>query len=105
VVLGLLTSFGMPKRKFTSKKINELILNTAEKNNIEIEKKYWPIGLMADHNPIINHGFEATMMGPMAMSVGVHTPKDNIENVSKEKLEEVGILSHKIIELFDKELD
>ncbi|MBD3227587.1 MAG: M28 family peptidase [Candidatus Lokiarchaeota archaeon] len=102
--LGILTSFGMPKKQYTSKKLNELAIKAAEELKIEIKKQYWPIGLQADHNPVMNHGYKATMLGAMAMSVGVHTPNDNMENVSSEKLEEVGRICEKIIDLLDGEL-
>ncbi|MHA1270030.1 MAG: M28 family peptidase [Candidatus Helarchaeota archaeon] len=102
--LRVLTSFGMPTKQYTSKKLNELALKAAETLNFTIKKQYWPIGLLADHNPIMNHGFEATMLGAMAISVGVHTPKDNMDNVSKEKLEIAGKVAQKIVQLFDEEL-
>ena len=105
VVLGLLTSFGMPKKQYTSKKLNLLALKSAKLLDIEIKEKYWPIGLLADHNPMINHGYEATLLMTMAMSAGIHTPNDTMENVSKEKLEEAGLVSEKMIELFDEELE
>jgi hypothetical protein len=102
--LGVLTSFGMPKKQYTSKKLNNLAFKAADTLDLDVKKQYWPIGLLADHNPIMNHGFKATMLGTMAMGVGIHTSKDTMENVSEENLEIAGKLCVKIIELFDEEL-
>ena len=102
---GILTSYGMPKKIYTSKKLNSLAFKAAETLNIDLNKQYWPIGLLADHNPIINHGFEATMLGSFAISGGVHTKKDDISKVSKENLEIAGRLVEKMIEIFDNELE
>jgi len=105
VDLGVLTSFGMPKKQYTSKKLNTLAIQAAESLNINLKKHYWPIGLLADHNPIMKHGFKATMLGSMTISAGIHTPKDTMENVSRENLEKAGRIAQKIIELFDLELN
>lgn len=101
--LGVLTSFGMPKKQYTSKKLNELAFKAAQTLNLEVKKQYWPIGLMADHNPVMNHGFKATMLGTMAISAGIHTARDTMDNVSEENLEITGRICQKIIELFDDE--
>ncbi|MHA1800090.1 MAG: M28 family peptidase, partial [Candidatus Helarchaeota archaeon] len=57
----LVTSFGIPKQ-YTSKELNDYIRKAANLLNIKIKERYWPIGVVADHNPILNHGFKATLM-------------------------------------------
>ncbi|MHA1799093.1 MAG: hypothetical protein ACTSVY_11665, partial [Candidatus Helarchaeota archaeon] len=73
--------------------------------NIKIKERYWPIGVVADHNPILNHGFKATLMDCLTLGGGVHTSKDDMSKVSAEKLEEAGKLAQKVVEVIDEDFN
>ncbi|NHI93535.1 MAG: M28 family peptidase [Candidatus Lokiarchaeota archaeon] len=100
----LVTSFGIPKQK-TSKKLNEYIRKAATLMNWELKERYWPFGVMADHNPILNAGYQATLMDCLSIGGGIHTKNDNMTKVSKENLQNAGLLVEKIIEVIDNEFD
>ncbi len=100
----LVTSFGIPRQK-TSKKLNNYVRKAAKEINWKLKERYWPIGVMADHNPILNHGFEATMMDSFSLKGGVHTKSDDMHKVSKKNLEEAGKLVQKVIEVIDNDFN
>ena len=100
----LVTSFGIPKQK-TSEKLNNYVRKAAKTMNWKIKERYWPIGVMADHNPVLNKGFEATLMDCLSVGGGVHTSKDDMSKVSKEALEKAGRLVEKIVEVIDEDFN
>ncbi len=102
--IRLITSFGIP-RKTSSKKLNALILKSAEKLHIKIKDIYVPTGAWSDFIPIIQEGFEACWIGSQPGLKSVHTKKDNMNLVSKEGLRNILLLCIDLVHNLDNDFN
>jgi putative aminopeptidase FrvX len=102
--IRLITSYGMP-RKTASKRLNELILKSGERLNIEIKDIYVPTGAWSDFIPIVQEGFEACWIGSQPGLKYVHTKKDNMNLVSKDGLRNVLFLCIDVVNKINDEFN
>jgi aminopeptidase YwaD len=103
-LIRLTSSYGIP-RKFSSKKLNNLILESAKEHQIEIKDVYSPTGSWSDYMPIVQEGFEACWLGSQPGLKLVHTSKDNMDLVTKEGLKNILTLCEDVIKKLDLEYD
>lgn len=76
-----------------------LIKESADKEGIKVYSPPLVIGAMADHFPFVFEGFNAVTLSAVSRrSLVVHTPRDTMEQIDLEGLEEVGRLLLRIIE-------
>ncbi|MFW9877670.1 MAG: M28 family metallopeptidase [Candidatus Thorarchaeota archaeon] len=101
-LIRLISSYGIP-RKSSSKKLNRLILESAEKNKFKIKDIYAPTGVWSDYMPIVQEGFEACWLGSQPGLKHVHTERDNMDLISTEGLKNILVLCTDIIKKLDKE--
>ncbi|NVM27937.1 MAG: M28 family peptidase [Candidatus Helarchaeota archaeon] len=97
------TKYGLPP-KSTSKEINNILLQIAEEKNLKVGTQWLPTGAMADHFPILKRGFKTTWIqtGDRKVSAKIHTPKDNMDLITKESLRTAIILGFEFIQRIDK---
>jgi Zn-dependent M28 family amino/carboxypeptidase len=84
-LIRLISSYGIPK-KFSSLKLNNTILESAEELGIKVKDIYAPTGVWSDYMPVVQEGFEACWLGSEPGLKYVHTVEDNMDLVSKEGL-------------------
>ncbi|MFX1298481.1 MAG: M28 family peptidase, partial [Promethearchaeota archaeon] len=101
-LIRLISSYGIP-RKSSSKKLNRLILESAEKNKFKIKDIYAPTGVWSDYMPIVQEGFEACWLGSQPGLKQVHTERDNMDLISFEGLKNILTLCTDIINELDNE--
>ncbi|MFX1419579.1 MAG: M28 family metallopeptidase [Promethearchaeota archaeon] len=101
-LIRLISSYGIP-RKSSSKKLNSLILESAEKNKFKIKDVYAPTGVWSDYMPIVQEGFEACWLSSQPGIKYVHTEKDNMDLISKEGIKNILVLCTDIINKLDDE--
>jgi Zn-dependent M28 family amino/carboxypeptidase len=99
-LIRMVSSYGIP-RKISSKKLNNLFLQSAEENNIKIKDVYSPTGVWSDFMPIVQGGFEACWLGSEPGLKYVHSIKDNLNLVSKEGIENVLVLCLDVVKKLD----
>ncbi|MHA1132595.1 MAG: M28 family metallopeptidase [Candidatus Helarchaeota archaeon] len=101
--LNLLTKFGIPP-KSASKEIIEILLEIAKEKNLDVGTQYLPTGAMADDLPIQKRGFKTLLIesGDGSVTRKIHTPKDNMELVTKESLRNAIILGFEFVQKIDK---
>ena len=102
-MLRNVTSYGIPK-KITSTKLNELFLSSSKILGIEMKEIYIPTGAWADHQPFINAGYNACMLGSAGSIKYVHSEKDTMSLVSKKGLNNIFRLSIEVANRLNKEL-
>ncbi len=102
--IRLITSYGIP-RKISSKKLYGLIIESGINLGIKIKDLYIPTGAWSDFIPIVEEGFEACWIGSQPGLKLVHTPKDNMNLVSKEGLRNVLLLCIDIVNKINNELN
>lgn len=97
------TKYGIPPKR-TSKEINDLLLEIAKEKNLQVGTQYLPIGATADHLPILKRGFKTTWIqtGDRKVSTKIHTPKDNMDLITKESLRTAIILGFEFIQKIDE---
>jgi hypothetical protein len=97
------TKYGIPPKK-TSSEINDLLLEIAQEKNLKVGTQYLPIGAAADHLPILKRGFKTTWIqtGDRKVTTKIHTPKDNMNLITKESLRTAIILGFEFIQKIDK---
>ncbi|MFX1376548.1 MAG: M28 family metallopeptidase [Promethearchaeota archaeon] len=100
----LTSSYGIP-RKSSSKKLNNLILESAKENQINIKEIYSPTGVWSDFMPIVQEGFEACWLGSHPGLKFVHTKRDNMNLVTKEGISNILILCMDVIKKLDNEFN
>lgn len=83
--IRIITSFGIP-RKVSSKKLNELFLNSAKELHIKAKDSYLPTGAWSDYMPVVQEGFEACWIASQPGLKLVHTKKDDMSIVSKDSI-------------------
>ncbi len=102
--IRLISSYGIP-RKFSSKKLYNLIVESGTNLQIKIRDLYLPTGAWSDFIPIVEEGFEACWIGSQPGLKVVHTTKDNMNLVSKEGLKNVLLLCIDIVKKINNEFD
>ncbi|NVM53648.1 MAG: M28 family peptidase [Candidatus Helarchaeota archaeon] len=97
------TKYGLPP-KSTSKEINNLLFKIAKEKNLDVGTQYMPTGAMADHFPILKRGFKTTWIqtGDRKVTTKIHSPKDNMDLITKEGLRNAIILGFEFIQEIDK---
>ncbi len=103
--LNLVTKFGIPP-KSASPEMTEILLSIAEEKKLDVTSQYIPTGAMADHLPIQKRGFKTLLVksGDGSVTPKIHTPKDNMDLVTKESLRNAIILGFEFIQAIDKKL-
>ena len=102
-VIRLITAYGIP-RKTSSKKLNDLLVQSAKKLNINAKVIYLPTGAWSDFMPIIQQGFEACWLASQGGLKYVHTPKDTMDLVTKEGLKNGLLLSKEVVKKLHEEM-
>ncbi|UCC18677.1 MAG: M28 family peptidase [Promethearchaeota archaeon] len=101
-LIRLISSYGIPRRS-SSKKLNRLFLESAERRDFKIKDIYAPTGVWSDYMPIVQEGFEACWLGSQPGIKYVHTEKDNMDLISKIGLKNILILCSDVINKLDEE--
>ncbi|MHA1264986.1 MAG: M28 family metallopeptidase [Candidatus Helarchaeota archaeon] len=96
------TKYGLPP-KSTSPEINNLLLEIAQEKKLKVSTQYLPIGAAADHLPILKRGFKTTWIqtGDRKVTTKIHTPRDNMDLITKESLRTAIILGFEFIRRID----
>ncbi|MFX1567479.1 MAG: M28 family metallopeptidase [Promethearchaeota archaeon] len=103
-LIRLITSYGIP-RKVSSKKLNNLFVDSSEQLRIKLKDVYAPTGAWSDYMPIVNEGFEACWLGSQPGLKFVHTKNDTMDLVSKEGLKNILLLCIDVVKKLDKEYE
>jgi len=100
--IRIITSFGIP-RKVSSKKLNELFLNSAKELNIKAKDIYLPTGAWSDYMPVVQEGFEACWIASQPGLKLVHTKKDDMSIVSKDSIKNTLNLCVEVVKKLNNE--
>jgi hypothetical protein len=100
--IRIITSFGIP-RKVSSKKLNELFLNSASELNIKAKDIYLPTGAWSDYMPVVQEGFEACWIASQPGLKLVHTEKDDMSIVSKDSIKDTINLCVEVVKKLNNE--
>jgi len=100
--IRIITSFGIP-RKVSSKKLNELFLNSASELNIKAKDIYLPTGAWSDYMPVVQEGFEACWIASQPGLKLVHTKKDDMSIVSKDSINDTINLCVEVVKKLNNE--
>ncbi len=100
--IRIITSFGIP-RKVSSKKLNDLFLNSAKELNIKAKDFYLPTGAWADYMPVVQEGFEACWIASQPGLKLVHTKKDDMSIVSKDSIKNTLNLCVEVVKKLNNE--
>ncbi len=93
------TTFGLPRRDISGPELKEDFLSACRELNIDnVKDVYIPFGASTDMMPLSYRGFKVLNMG--SLSRGVHTTKDNMEQVDAGELKKVGDIGIKVIQRF-----
>jgi hypothetical protein len=103
-VVRLTTSYGIP-RKISSEKLNNLIIESANQNEIKIKDIYSPTGVWSDYMPIVQEGFEACWLGSEPGLKYVHTKNDNMDLITKEGIKNMLTLCVDVVKKLDHEFE
>jgi len=101
--IRLITSYGIP-RKVSSKKLNDLFMQSSKELNITTKSIYLPIGAWSDFMPVIQYGFEACWLASKGGEQYVHTKRDNMSIISKEGLKKGLDLTLDVVKKLNDEL-
>ncbi len=100
--IRIITSFGIP-RKVSSKKLNDLFLNSAKELNIKAKDFYLPTGAWSDYMPVVQEGFEACWIASQPGLKLVHTKKDDMSIVSKDSIKNTLNLCVEVVKKLNNE--
>ena len=100
--IRIITSFGIP-RKVSSKKLNDLFLNSAKELNIKAKDIYLPTGAWSDYMPVVQEGFEACWIASQPGLKLVHTKKDDMSIVSKDSIKNTLNLCVEVVKKLNNE--
>lgn len=100
--IRIITSFGIP-RKVSSKKLNELFLNSAKELHIKAKDIYLPTGAWSDYMPVVQEGFEACWIASQPGLKLVHTKKDDMSIVSKDSIKNTLNLCVEVVKKLNNE--
>jgi hypothetical protein len=103
-LIRLTSSYGIPRR-YSSKKLNTLFLESAKENQIKIKDIYSPTGVWSDYMPVVQEGFEACWLGSEPGLKFVHTERDDMNLVSKEGIKNILTLCVDVIKKLDDEFN
>ncbi len=97
------TKYGLPP-KIVCPEITDALLRIARERNLDVGTQYLPTGAMADHFPIKKRGFKTTWIqtGDRMVTTSIHSPKDNMNLITKESLRTAIILCFEYIQEMDK---
>ena len=98
--LVLNTAFELPPVR-TSRRLNDLMMETARDMGFDVRGIYMPVGAGADHMPWVKHGFEATSLVSAAASI--HSSRDSVDKVNREGLRRAGEASLAALRRLDQE--
>jgi hypothetical protein len=102
--IRMITSFGIP-RKVASKKLHELLENSAKELNIKARTIYLPIGAWSDFMPVVQNGFEACWLTCDSGLKHVHTKRDTMALISKEGLKNGLLISIEVAKKLNEEFN
>jgi hypothetical protein len=100
--IRIITSFGIP-RKVSSKKLNELFVNSASELNIKTKDIYLPTGAWSDYMPVVQEGFEACWIASQPGLKLVHTKEDDMSIVSKDSMKKTLNLCIEVVKKLNNE--
>lgn len=101
-LIRLITSYGIP-RKVSSKKLNQLFIESSKELNIRLKDIYAPTGAWSDYMPFVHEGFEACWLGSQPGLKMVHTKNDTMSLVSKQGLKNILLLCVDVVKKLEKE--
>lgn len=101
-LIRLITSYGIP-RKVSSKKLNNLFLESSKDLQIKLKDIYAPTGAWSDYMPIVHEGFDACWLGSQPGLKRVHTKKDTMDLVTIEGIKKILLLCTDVVNKLDVE--
>jgi len=101
--LAYLDKAGLIFKKPFNAKLNTMIAQSAEEAGIETRKFNSVISGNSDHAPFKKEKIEVCMFLAKKDTKIIHSPKDTLENVKPEKLEDAVELIKKVVEKIDSE--
>ncbi len=101
--LQLLTKYGIPPKSACTE-MADILLEIAKEKNLDLGTQYLPTGAMSDDLPIQKRGFKTLLVesGDGKVLKSIHTPKDNMELITKESLRNAIILGFEFVQIIDK---
>lgn len=101
--LAYVAKSGFLKKKPFNEKMNTLIAEVAEENHIEARAYNTMLANNSDHAAFMKQKIEAAFFLSNKDTKFIHSPKDTLDKVKPEKLEDAAALLIKVIQKIDEE--